>query len=106
MDLKIKNRTAFVSGSTAGIGYAIAKRLATEGADVIVNGRQLAAIDTAVAGLKRSSGNPNISGIVADFSHVEEINNLLNQLPHIDILINNAGIFEPKPFAEIPDEDW
>lgn len=106
MDLKIKYKTAFISGSTAGIGYAIAKRLATEGATVIINGRTQEALDKAVGELKTLSNNSTVSGIVADFSKVEEINNLLNQLPHIDILINNAGIFEPKPFAEIPDEDW
>lgn len=106
MDLKIKDKTAFISGSTAGIGYAIAKRLATEGATVIINGRTQTAIDEAVALLKTSTNNVNVSGIVADFNNVEAINNLLNQLPSIDILINNAGIFEPKPFAEITDEDW
>lgn len=106
MDLKIKDKTAFISGSTAGIGYAIASRLAAEGATVIINGRTQEAVDKAVAGLKSETNNPNISGIPADFYKVDEINNLISQLPHIDILINNAGIFEPRPFAEIPDEDW
>jgi len=106
MDLKIKDKTAFISGSTAGIGYAIAKRLAMEGATVIINGRKQDAVNNAVAELKTTTGNSNISGIAADFQKVDEINNLIKQLPHIDILINNAGIFEPKPFVEIPDEDW
>lgn len=106
MDLKIKDKTAFISGSTAGIGYAIATRLANEGATVIINGRTQEAVNKAVAELKSETNNPNISGVAADFYKVDEINNLINQLPHIDILINNAGIFEPKPFAEIPDEDW
>ncbi|HSC52037.1 MAG TPA: SDR family oxidoreductase [Phnomibacter sp.] len=106
MDLQLKDKTAFISGSIAGIGYAIAKRLATEGATVIINGRTQASIDEAVAALKTATGNQNISGIAADFYKVDEINNLLNLLPAIDILINNAGIFEPKPFAEIADEDW
>lgn len=106
MDLKLQDKTAFISGSTAGIGLAIAKRLATEGAAVIINGRTDEAIATAVAEIKKVSGNDKVSGIAADFYKVDEINNLISQLPHIDILINNAGIFEPKPFEEIPDEDW
>lgn len=105
MDLKLKDKIAFISGSTAGIGFATARRLATEGAQVIINGRTQQSVDEAVAELKKT-GNNNISGIVADFSKVEDINRLISELPNIDILINNTGIFEPKPFAEIPDEDW
>lgn len=106
MDLKIKDKTAFISGSTAGIGLAIARRLADEGATVIINGRTQGGVESAVAELKTLTGNNNISGIAADFSKVEEINHLLSQLPEVDILINNAGIFEPKAFEDIPDEDW
>ena len=106
MDLKLNDKTAFISGSTAGIGYAIAERLAMEGATVIINGRKQEALDKAVAELKAATQNQNISGIVADLNGAEETDRLLQQLPHIDILINNAGIFEPKAFAEITDEDW
>jgi len=106
MDLKLQNKTAFISGSTAGIGLAIAKRLATEGATVIINGRTQESIEKAVEEIKTISGNNKVSGIAADFHNVDAINNLLEKLPQIDILVNNAGIFEPKPFAEIPDEDW
>ncbi|MDJ1505915.1 SDR family oxidoreductase [Xanthocytophaga agilis] len=106
MDLQLTNKTAFISGSTAGIGYAIAKRLATEGATVLINGRTQIAIDKAVNELKTTTGNPNISGIMADFLDVDQINQLLNQLPPIDILINNAGIFEPKSFVDITDQEW
>lgn len=105
MDLKLTNKTAFISGSTAGIGLATAKRLAAEGATVIVNGRSQQSVDEAVTEIKKT-GNDNISGIVADFSNVEDINRLISELPNIDILINNTGIFEPKPFGEIPDGDW
>ncbi len=106
MDLKIQDKKAFISGSTAGIGYAIAERLLREGATVIINGRTKENVDKAVEELKKSTGNAKVSGFAADFSHVAEVNQLLDELPEIDILINNAGIFEPKAFMEIPDEDW
>ncbi|MFT3702750.1 MAG: SDR family oxidoreductase [Agriterribacter sp.] len=106
MDLHLKDKTAFISGSTAGIGFAIAKRLLTEGATVIINGRTKESVDKAVAQLQSSDSSFKVSGIAADFSKVDEINSLLEKLPSIDILINNAGIFEPKAFADIPDEDW
>ncbi len=106
MDLKIKNRTAFVSGSTAGIGFAIANRLLAEGVRVIINGRSEESVNKAVKELQRQDNNFLITGIAADFSKPEEVEYLLTQLPGIDILVNNAGIFEPKPFLEIPDKDW
>jgi NAD(P)-dependent dehydrogenase (short-subunit alcohol dehydrogenase family) len=106
MDLQLKNKTALVSGSTAGIGYAIAKELAAEGAKVYVNGRTAARVDAAVAQIKSETGNNNISGLVADFSKPEEIAALIKQLPEVDILINNVATFEAKAFADITDEDW
>lgn len=106
MDLKIEGKTAFVSGSTAGIGFAIAKRLLQEKAKVVINGRTKENVEKAVAELKQGVAGADVSGIAADFARVEEVNNLLAQLPEVDILVNNTGIFEPKPFAEIPDEDW
>lgn len=106
MDLKLSDKVAFVSGSTAGIGFAIAKRLLKEGAEVIINGRTQKNIDEAILELKSNIPQAKISGITADFSKVDEVNKLIQALPDIDILINNAGIFEPKAFEEIPDEDW
>lgn len=106
MDLNLKNKTAFISGSTAGIGYAIAESFLKEGVTVIINGRSKDTVDTAVEDLKKTTGSNAVSGIAADFSKVEEVNDLIASLPHIDILINNAGIFEPKSFEEISDEDW
>lgn len=105
MDLKLKDKIAFISGSTAGIGFATAKRLATEGAQVIINGRSQQSVNEAVAELKKT-GNDRVSGIAADFSNADDINRLISELPDIDILVNNTGIFEPKPFEQIPDEDW
>ena len=106
MDLKIKNKIALVTGSTAGIGYAIAKALANEDATVFINGRTNERVNKAVENLKKETGNNNINGIVADFADVEQINRLITDLPEVDILVNNVGIFEPKPFSAIPDEDW
>lgn len=106
MDLKLSDKVAFVSGSTAGIGLAIAKRLLIEGAQVIINGRTQHGIDEVIHALKSEIPQAKVSGIAADFSKVEEVNKLIQALPEIDILINNAGIFEPKAFVDIPDEDW
>ena len=106
MDLKLQNKIAFISGSTAGIGFAIAKRLLQEGATVIINGRTKESVNQAVTDLKKLVPGSNVSGIPADFSRVDEVNQLIQAIPHLDILINNAGIFEPIPFKDIPDEDW
>lgn len=106
MDLQLNNKIVFISGSTAGIGFAIAKRFLLEGAHVFINGRTNKSINDAVNELKKLVPGANVSGIAADFSKVEDVNKLLQQLPVVDILINNAGIFEPKAFADIPDEDW
>lgn len=106
MDLQLNGKIAFVSGSTSGIGFAIAKRLLIEGATVVINGRTQASVDEAVKQLKALVPEAAVSGIFADFSKVDEVNKLIETLPEVDILINNAGIFEPKPFTDIPDEDW
>ncbi|RYY34044.1 MAG: SDR family NAD(P)-dependent oxidoreductase [Sphingobacteriaceae bacterium] len=106
MDLKLNEKTAFVSGSTQGIGLAIAKRLLQEGATVTINGRTKQRIDEAIDKLKKEIPDAKVNGIAADFGKVNEVNNLLAELPEVDILINNAGIFEPKPFEDITDEDW
>lgn len=106
MDLQLKNKTAFVSGSTQGIGFAIAKQLLQEGATVIINGRKEESVNAAVTKLRHHVKDAHVSGIAADFAKVDEVNTLLAQLEDIDILVNNAGIFEPKAFVDIPDEDW
>jgi NAD(P)-dependent dehydrogenase (short-subunit alcohol dehydrogenase family) len=106
MDLHLENKKALVTGSTAGIGYAIALQLAKEGAEVIVNGRTAERVDKAVTQIKAESANDKVSGVIADFASVESINTLIAQVPQVDILINNVAIFEPKAFADITDEDW
>lgn len=106
MDLQLNNKTAFVSGSTAGIGYAIAKQLASEGATVIINGRTSSRVNTAIDRLIADTGNKAITGLTADFSNAAEVDELIKQLPEIDILVNNVAIFEPKSFEQIADADW
>ncbi|WP_374948240.1 SDR family NAD(P)-dependent oxidoreductase [Mucilaginibacter sp.] len=106
MDLNLRDKVAIVTGSTAGIGYAIAKSLAAEGATVYINGRTTQRVHDAVARIIADTGNQNIRGIAADFSKIDEINNLISELPEVDILINNVGIFDAKEFKNIPDEDW
>jgi NAD(P)-dependent dehydrogenase (short-subunit alcohol dehydrogenase family) len=105
MDMQLSNRLALVSGSTAGIGYAIAEALAREGARVIVNGRTQAAVDAARAAIGKSTGNTPL-GFAGDLSAATVAEDLVRKHPGIEILVNNLGIFEPKPFEDIPDADW
>jgi NAD(P)-dependent dehydrogenase (short-subunit alcohol dehydrogenase family) len=106
MDLQLKGKTAFISGSTQGIGFAIAKQLLQEGAAVTINGRSQQKVDQAVAQLKQQVPGSAVTGIAADFSKAAEVSRLIAQLGETDILVNNAGIFEPKAFADITDEEW
>jgi len=105
MDLELEGKLAFVSGSTAGIGYAIAQALANEGARVILNGRTQASVDAAVAQLASAPGH-SLLGFAGDMSDATAANELARRHPDVDILVNNMGIFEPKAFEDIPDEDW
>lgn len=106
MDLQLKGKTAFISGSTQGIGYAIAAQLLREGAQVIINGRTPQRVEAAVQKLMVAHPDGVVSGIAADFSKEEEVQQLLTQLPAVDILINNAGIFALKNFERIEDGEW
>lgn len=106
MDLKLKQKTAFISGSTQGIGFAIAQQLMAEGAQVIINGRNPEKTTAAVEQLRDVFPSGNVTGIAADFSKSEEVAALVAGLPQIDILVNNVGIFELKPFSEIDESDW
>jgi NAD(P)-dependent dehydrogenase (short-subunit alcohol dehydrogenase family) len=106
MDLKLTDKVALVSGSTAGIGFAIAQSLASEGAHVFVNGRTQERVDAAVAAIRLHADSSKVDGIVADFSTSAGAEAVIAKLPAVDVLVNNVGIFEPKPFVEIPDADW
>ena len=105
MDLQLKGKRALVSGSTAGIGYAIAQALAREGARVIVNGRTPEAVEKAVAQLKSETGG-EVEGFAGDLGEASAAEALAARHPDVEILVNNLGIFEAKPFEQIPDEDW
>lgn len=105
MDLKLNGKLALVTGSTAGIGYAIAATLAREGAKVIINGRTQSAVDKTIAEIKTST-NTEVLGFAGDLSTADGADALFKQYPNVEILVNNLGIFEPKPFEEIPDADW
>lgn len=105
MDLQLNDKLALVSGSTAGIGFAIARTLAAEGARVIVNGRSQRAVDEAVRKLKNETRG-TLLGFAGDLSQASVAEALAEQQPKVEVLVNNLGIFEPKPFEEIPDEDW
>ena len=106
MDLKLKDKTALISGSTAGIGFAIAERLAREGARVVINGRTQKRVAFAIQQLHKNVPHAKIEGIAADLGHKKGCASLIRHLRDADILVNNLGIFEPKTFEAITDEDW
>ena len=106
MDLGLKGKRALVTGSTAGIGFATARVLAGEGAQVTINGRTEARVAGAVERLRRAVPEGTVEGIAADLSNGAGCRTLIERLPDVDLLVNNLGIFEPKPFEQITDEDW
>ena len=108
MDLQLVGKRALVTGSTAGIGLATAMGLYREGASVCINGRTPQRVEQAVHQIKAlpTIGTPEVTGVAADLGAAEEVAILVRQLSDVDILVNNVGIFEPKPFEQIPDEDW
>ncbi len=106
MDLQLKNRHALVIGSTAGIGFAIARGLAAEGTQVTITGRTQANVDAALARLRSSDCGARADGVAADCASAAGAEKVFARVPEADILVNNLGIYERKPFFEIPDADW
>lgn len=106
MDLRLTGKTAFISGSTQGIGYATARALAHEGAGVILNGRDAGRLDKAVEQLRGEVPGASVSGLPADFTDPGDVDRLCERFPDVDILVNNVGLFEVKPFELISDDDW
>lgn len=106
MNIDLSGKTALVTGSTAGIGRAIAQGLAAAGARVVVNGRKEPSVEAAVEKLKRAAPGARIEGVAADVATARGCAELMRAVPAVDILVHNAGIFEPKDFFDIPDADW
>lgn len=106
MDLKLQGKTALVSGSTAGIGLAIASVLAQEGATTIVNGRTSERVKQATQQIQQQVPHATLKELAADLSTVAGIEMVFQQFPELDILVNNLGIYEAKPFESISDDDW
>lgn len=106
MDMQLTDRRALITGSTSGIGYAIARGLAAEGAKVILTGRTQARVDAALAKLRKEIPDAKAEGVAADCASAEGAEEVFLRVPDTDILVNNLGIYERKPFFKIPDEDW
>jgi NAD(P)-dependent dehydrogenase (short-subunit alcohol dehydrogenase family) len=106
MKIDLSGRTALITGSTAGIGFAIAKGLATAGATVIVNGRKQGGVDAAVTALAQAVPGAVVGGIAADLGTAAGCVALVSAEPSVDILVNNLGIFGPQDFFDIPDSEW
>lgn len=106
MDLGLQGKRAFISGSSQGIGYAVASALAAEGVEVVLNGRDAGRLDRAVERLRDEQPGARVSGLVADFSQAAEVTALTEVLGDVDILVNNVGLFGLADFASIADDEW
>ncbi len=106
MNLQLQHKRALVTGSTLGIGFAMARTLAREGAEVIITGRGQARVDEAIARIREEVGDAKLAGFVGDLAEAAVAERLTQQFPQVDILINNLGIYGPKSFTEIGDADW
>jgi NAD(P)-dependent dehydrogenase (short-subunit alcohol dehydrogenase family) len=106
MELQLRGKTAFISGSSQGIGFAIASALAAEGVQVVLNGRDSSRVDAAVGRIRRQNPDSHPSGIVADFGRADDVARLLDQLGETDILVNNVGLFGLAAFEAVDDDEW
>jgi NAD(P)-dependent dehydrogenase (short-subunit alcohol dehydrogenase family) len=106
VDLQLKNKIALVTGSTAGIGFAIGSGLAGEGATVIVNGRTEKRVSEAIATIRQRHPQARLEACAGDLSTADIVQQVVRRFARVDILINNLGVYEPKPFEAITDHEW
>jgi NAD(P)-dependent dehydrogenase (short-subunit alcohol dehydrogenase family) len=106
MNIDLSGKRAIVSGSTAGIGFAIASGLARSGADVVINGRSEKSVQAAIARIAKEGPRGRVEGVAADLGTAEGVARFIGRVADTDVLVNNLGIFEPNPFGQIPDTDW
>src|SRR6266403_6214645 len=106
MNLQLAGKSALITGSTAGIGFAIARVLAGEGASVVVTGRTQNRVDAALKRIQQQIREANVSGIATDLATAHGTAECIDRVPSVDILVNNLGVYEPKPFEKITDDDW
>jgi len=106
MDLGLQGKSAFVSGSTQGIGYAVARALASEGLRVTLNGRHRDGLESALTRLRSEVAGASVSGLVADFADAAQVSELLAELGEVDVLVNNVGLFDMAALEDITDDDW
>jgi len=106
LDLQLIGKTALVTGSTAGIGFAIARTLAREGTSIIITGRTQDRVDNAARRIREEIGDAKVSGIATDLATARGTAKCIEAVPSVDILVNNLGMYEPKPFEKITDDDW
>src|SRR5437660_6687143 len=106
MNLQLDGKKTLVTGSTAGIGFAIARTLAREGASVVITGRTQQRVDNGTESIRKEIRNAKISGIAVDLATPEGISKCIEAVPAVDVLVNNVGVYEPKPFEQITDADW
>jgi NAD(P)-dependent dehydrogenase (short-subunit alcohol dehydrogenase family) len=106
MDLGLANKNVLVTGSTAGIGFAAATQFAREGAHVVINGRTKGRVDAAIARLRAEVPNAQVTGAAADVGRTAGTESLISQVPDVDVLVNNAGVFSPRAFEDISDTEW
>jgi NAD(P)-dependent dehydrogenase (short-subunit alcohol dehydrogenase family) len=106
MDLQLDGKKALVTGSTAGIGFAIARALAREGASVVITGRTQRRVDGAIESIRNEVHGAKVSGIAADLAMPDGISQSIQAVPALDVLVNNLGVYEVKSFEQITDADW
>jgi NAD(P)-dependent dehydrogenase (short-subunit alcohol dehydrogenase family) len=106
MDLQLAGKKVLVTGSTAGIGFATALEFAAEGASVVINGRTQERVERAIADIQKQHSGAQVSGVASDVSNAAGCAKLVQAVPQVDVLVNNMGIFEPKPFEQISDANW